>query len=241
MVRSRSRHRSNPRGVALLAALLVIGPALGLAACSSSGGDSDPGESGPTTEASSPSSSRPKPPPRTPGVDPFPVAMASAGLTGAEVCDRSREGVTTALGSAGTATPDPTLSKCAFLRGGITYTVTVFPFDAYELAKDNAYQVSDGDIEVTISRRKATWFAGPGVAASRMMVQMSDLASLLIERNGDGGAETQRAEMTAIAEAILPGFEAIRPPPLTAPSVPAAVEPASSVTSTTVASTTVTV
>jgi hypothetical protein len=202
-------------GAMALAAIVALG------ACSSSSdgpvtpSDDTPAESGASTV---PTPSTAKPPPRTPGVDPFPLPGGNAGVTGAEVCDRSRDAMTAALGSAGTSTPDPDLSRCTFLRGGVTYAITVFPFDAYELAKANAFQVSDGDIEVTINRRKAAWYAGPGVAASRMMVQMSDLSSLLVERNGDGGAETQRAEMTKIAEAVLPVFEAIEPPPLTTPT-----------------------
>ncbi len=210
--------RGRPSVIAAVLVGSVLG--LGLTACSSSDTEESPEAGTDTVVASSavpaPSTSRPLP--RTPGVDPFPLPLATAGLTGTEVCERARAAVAEVLGVGGTATPDDALSRCTFLRAGVTYVVTLYPYDAYELARANAFQTSDGDIEVTIAKRKATWFAGPGLSASRMLVQMSDLASLLVERNGSGGAETQRAEMTKLAEALLPLFETLEPPPM--PTIP---------------------
>jgi hypothetical protein len=227
------------RRARLVGGALGVTLALALAGCSSSGGDDagpDPAPGSDTTAATAPAPSTSQPLPRTPGVDPFPVPIATAGVSGADVCARSRDAVASVLGAGGTATPDAEISRCSFLRAGVTFVVTLYPYDAYPLARANAFQTSDGDLEVTIAKRKATWFAGPGVSASRMLVQMSDLASLLVERNGASGAETQRAELTRVAEALLPLFETIEPPPL--PTVPVGpVEPLvpPSTTSTTLA------
>jgi hypothetical protein len=160
--------------------------------------------------------------PRTPGIDPFPLPLYSAGPTGAEVCTA----LVDAVGGSGASTeapvPDSALSSCTVTRNAVTITATLFPFDAYELAKANAYQVTDGDLEYQVSRRKAIWYAGPGTNASRVMVQMSDLSSLLIQRSGTGGSDAQRSEMTAIAEKLLPVFEGITPP--AAPTTSASTE-----------------
>ena len=239
MMRPGSDSVPAPRRARLVGGALGAALALALAGCSSSGGDDAGPDSVPgsdTTAATAPAPSTSQPLPRTPGVDPFPVPIATAGVSGADVCARSRDAVASVLGVGGTATPDAEISRCSFLRAGVTFVVTLYPYDAYPLAKANAFQTTDGDLEVTIAKRKATWFAGPGVSASRMLVQMSDLASLLVERNGASGAETQRAELTRVAEALLPLFETIEPPPL--PTVPVGpVEPLvpPSTTSTTLA------